>query len=206
MIRRIALPFALALVASFALGQVPTPDEFLGYPLGERFTPHHRILEYFDELARRSPLITIEKFGETYEGRPLVLATITSAKNRAALDSIRANVAALARGESPDLAKSTPAIVWLAFGVHGNESSSAEAAMLVASTLLRDADSSRLLDDAVVLIDPLQNPDGRERYISWFHRTRGVKANPNPDGFEHREPWPGGRTNHYLIDMNRDWA
>ncbi|HVR40404.1 MAG TPA: M14 metallopeptidase family protein, partial [Thermoanaerobaculia bacterium] len=206
MIRRIALCLALALVSNIAAAQIPTPEEFLGYPLGERFTSHYRIVEYFNELARTSSLVTVEKFGETYEGRPLILATITSAKNRGALDTIRANVAALARGETPDVAKSTPAIVWLAFGIHGNESSSAEASMLVASTLLHDADATKLLDDVVVLIDPLENPDGRERYISWFHRTRGMRPNANPDAFEHREPWPGGRYNHYLFDMNRDWA
>src|SRR5687768_16678722 len=90
--RRLAAMFALLLWASLASAQqaVPTPQEFLGYSLGERFTPHHRILEYFRELTRRSDLITLETFGETYEGRPLVLATITSPKNRAALGSIRA--------------------------------------------------------------------------------------------------------------------
>ncbi|MEO8033933.1 MAG: M14 family zinc carboxypeptidase, partial [Acidobacteriota bacterium] len=103
-------------------------------------------------------------------------------------------------------ARSTPAIVWLAFGIHGNESSSAEAAMQVANTLLNDPASAKILENCVVLIDPLQNPDGRERYIQWFKRTRGAVANPAPEAFEHSEPWPGGRYNHYLIDMNRDWT
>ena len=138
---------------------VPTPDEFLGYGMGERFTPHHRILAYFDELAKKSSLVTIEKIGETYEHRPLVLATITSAKNRAALETIRRNAATLARGEGDvdAIVKDMPVIVWLAFGVHGNESSSAEAAMFVASALLNDPQYSRLLDDTVVIIDPLDD-------------------------------------------------
>ncbi|HET7436980.1 MAG TPA: M14 metallopeptidase family protein [Thermoanaerobaculia bacterium] len=190
---------------------MPTPDEYLGYPLGERFTPHSRILDYFNELAKRSDLITMRQMGETYEHRPLMLATITSAKNRAALDEIRRNVASLANGtadanRAAEIAHTTPAIVWLGFGVHGNESSSAEAAMRVASTLLRDPDATKLLDDVVVLIDPLMNPDGRERYIEWFRRARGMELDPNPESYEHQEPWPGGRYNHYLIDMNRDWA
>ena len=205
--RRTILNVVLTLFAFSATAQstIPTPEEFLGYRIGDRFTPHHRILAYFDELARRSPLVSVEQIGETYEHRPLVLATITSAKNRANLDAIRRNVNTLARGEGDvaEIAKTTPAIVWLAFGVHGSESSSAESSMMVASAVLREPE---LLENVVVIIDPLSNPDGRERYISWFHRTRGVKPNTNRDAFEHLEPWPGGRFNHYMIDMNRDWA
>src|SRR5436305_14056692 len=94
--RTAAVAIALFLTTAALHAQVPSPDDFLGYKLGERFTPYSRILDYFDELARRSSLITVQRFGETYEHRPLVLAVITSAKNRAALDSIRANLAALA--------------------------------------------------------------------------------------------------------------
>src|ERR1051326_7995937 len=169
MTKRLSAALFVFLFASVALAQtsIPTPEEFLGYKLGDRFTPYDRILDYFNELAKRSPLITVEKFGETYEGRPLVLATITSAANRANLDQIRRDVFSLANGDvdankAASIAKSTPAIVWLAYGIHGNESSSSEAAMRVASMLLRDADAQKLLDDVVVLIDPLQNPDGRE--------------------------------------------
>lgn len=210
MIRRVVV--LLLFVALPAFAQVPTPDEFLGYKLGDRFTPYARILDYFNELGKKSNLIAVHQFGETYEHRPLVLAVITSQKNRAALATIRQNVTALAdpSATSPsraaEIAHSTPAIAWLAFGVHGNESSSSEAAMLVASTLLHDADAAKILDNVVVVIDPLQNPDGRERYIQWFIRTRGATVDPNADAFEHSEPWPGGRYNHYLIDMNRDWS
>lgn len=210
MLRRFVLGIALTLLCTAALAQqtIPTPAEFLGYEIGDRFTPHHRILAYFDELAKRSNLVTLRTIGTTYEDRPLVLATITSAKNHAGLDAIRTNVNSLARGEgdAAALTKSTPAVVWLAFGIHGNESSSAESSMMVAHALLTQPDLTRLLDDLVVIIDPLENPDGRERYLQWFHRTRGVRANDDPDAYEHQEPWPGGRYNHYLIDMNRDWA
>src|SRR4051794_21728000 len=218
MMRRLSLCVFVLFVAlgvvstSQAQTAIPAPDEFLGYKLGDRFPPHARILDYFHLLTTRSNLITMQQFGETYEHRPLMLAVITSPKNRAALDSIRANVAALTdpnattQARANEIAKSTPAIARLAFGVHGNESSSAEVSMDVAHTLLTDPNSAPLLDNLVVLIDPLLNPDGRERYISWFVRTRGEEADPNPDAFEHNEPWPGGRFNHYLIDMNRDWA
>ncbi|MGN6186866.1 MAG: M14 family zinc carboxypeptidase, partial [Thermoanaerobaculia bacterium] len=208
MIRRAAAILALVLCSSVAFAQVPTPEEFLGYKMGERFTPHHRILDYFEELTKRSNLVTMQQIGETYEGRPLVIATITSERNRARLDEIKRNAAALVRGEGDpsSIVANQSAIVWLAFGVHGNESSSAEASMSVASTLLREPEFTRMLDNLVVIIDPLENPDGRERYITWFHRTRGVKPNANPASAEHAEPWPGGLYNHYLIDMNRDWA
>lgn len=209
--KRLLVSVSLCLVAFAATAQpqpVPTPEEFLGYGMGERFTPHQRILDYFGELAKRSSLLTVQKIGESYEGRPLTLATITSPENHALLEAIRRDSLALASGSADvaAIAKSRPAVVWLAFGVHGNESSSAEAAMFVASALLRDPQFTALLDGLVVIIDPLENPDGRERYIEWYRRTRGVKADSNPDSFEHMEPWPGGRYNHYLIDMNRDWA
>src|SRR5436190_22909348 len=212
MTRRSATLLIALLLAATAQAQVPTPDEFLGYKLGDRFTPYSRILDYFDELARRSNLVTVHRFGETYEHRPLVLAVITSAKNRANLDAIRAGVTALAdpSATSPEraaeIARTTPAVAWLAYGVHGNETSSSEAAMMVASNLLRDPAWAPLLDNVVVVIAPLQNPDGRERYVQWFTRARGAQVDTNNESFEHSEPWPGGRTNHYLIDMNRDWT
>jgi hypothetical protein len=203
----------ILLFAVSASAQISTPDAFLGYKLGERYTTYDRILDYFTDLTKRSDLITLQKFGETYEGRPLMLATITSPKNRASLEVIRKDVVSLsANADTIDTARAheiaarTPAVVWLAFGVHGNESSSSEAAMQVANTLLTDAQYTALLDNVVVLIDPLQNPDGRERYVQWYNRTRGSDADSNPEAIEHAEPWPRGRYNHYLIDMNRDWT
>src|ERR1041385_7614794 len=173
--RRLALVLLLAL-ATAALAQVPTPDQYLGYKLGDHFTSWDHILDYFNELTKKSNLITVQTFGHTYEGRPLVLAVITSPKNRARLDEIRSDMMSIANGDADaskaaTIAKNDPAVVWLAYGVHGNESSSAEAAMQTAATLLNDP---AMLDDLVVIIDPLQNPDGRERYIQWFTRTRGV--------------------------------
>ena len=174
----------LAATASLAQNAIPTPDEYLGYTLGDRFTPWDRIADYFNALARRSPLITVQKIGETYEHRPLMIAVITSQANRAKLDAIRHDVASLANADvdpsrAQEIARNTPALAWLAFGVHGNESSSAEAAMKVAAALLRDPESQKLLDDLVVVIDPLQNPDGRERYVQWYTRTVGADYLPS---------------------------
>jgi len=191
---------------------VPSPEAFLGYAIGREFTPHHRILEYFQALAAATNRVKIESIGETWEGRPLILAVITSPENHAAMESIRSRVISLSRPDTTtaanaeQIAASTPVVVWLGFGVHGDESSSSEASMMVAHRLLTDESSATLLENCVVLIDPLQNPDGRQRYLEWYVHNRGVEPDPNHDALEHYQPWPGGRFNHYLVDMNRDWA
>lgn len=214
----------LAFVAPLADGAVldlpvetapglPTPADFLGYPLGSRFTHHHRILAYLDALAAASDRVDVERYGATEEGRPLVLVTVASPEMRARLDAVRRTNLELASGKlateaaSERIAGEQPVIVWLAYGVHGNESSSAEAAMATAYLLAaaRGA-TAALLDRAVVLIDPLVNPDGRERYVSWYETQVGSSPDPVREASEHKEPWPGGRFNHYLFDLNRDWA
>ena len=153
--RFLTISLLILLIASVSAAQnaTPTPEEFLGYKLGDRFTSWDRIVDYFDALAKTSSLITVERFGETYEGRPLILAAITSARNRAALEQYRQNVVALGdpdltpEARAAEIARTTPVVVWLAYGVHGNESSSAEAAMEVASTLLRDPQAQTILDN-----------------------------------------------------------
>lgn len=211
LIRPFLVLFLVLTAGASASAQLQSPWEFLGYEAGERFTPHHRIVDYLEYLDRESELLTLESYGTTWEGRPLLLAVIGSQRNMGDLPRIKAGLQTLAdpRKTSPeqarDLADRLPAVVWLAFGVHGNESSSAEAAMVTAHWLLSGA-ASETLEDVVVLIDPLENPDGRERYVNWFHQKLGSRPNPSPAAIEHNEPWPGGRYNHYLVDMNRDWA
>lgn len=192
---------------------VPSPAELLGYSLGDRFTHHPKILETLEALAEASPRVTLWTYGETYEGRPLTLVAISSAANVARLEEIRTRHLRLAdpRGLSTDererLLAETPVVAWLAYGVHGNESSSSEAALAAAYVLAAArGEWEELLDETVVLVDPLVNPDGRERYVSGYEQRRGRVPDPDPAAAEHREPWPGGRQNHYLIDLNRDWA
>ncbi|HEY0592866.1 MAG TPA: M14 metallopeptidase family protein [Thermoanaerobaculia bacterium] len=208
---------AAALLLFGAAAAAPAGESFtlappLPWALGERFTPHSMIVDWFEDLAAAHPdRVELVRFGETWERRPLVYAVIASPENRARLAEIRAAMATLAdprrapRAEAERLAESMPAVVWLGFGVHGDESSSAEAAMMVADRLLRDQEAVRLLQNLVVIIDPLQNPDGRERYITWFEGRVGRDPDPDPEALEHYQPWPGGRYNHYLVDMNRDW-
>ncbi|HYL06290.1 MAG TPA: M14 family metallopeptidase, partial [Thermoanaerobaculia bacterium] len=193
--------------------RVPRPDAVLGYPVGSRFTHWERIAAYFDALAAASPRVKVWEYGRTYEGRPLKLVAITSPENLARLDEIRAerlrlaDPESLSEGERERLEKRLPAVVWLAYGVHGDEASSSEAAMVTAYALAAaQGETAQLLDGIVVLIDPLCNPDGRERYLHGYEQRQGEAPNGHRDAAEHFQPWPGGRQNHYLIDLNRDWA
>ena len=193
--------------------KVPRPDSVLGYQLGARFTSWDRIVSYFETLDAASPRVKMWEYGRTYEGRPLKLVAVSTAENLDRLEEIRADIqrlgagTGLAPGEKDRIARRTPLVVWLAYGVHGNESSSAEAAMGAAYVLAAgQGETAEMLKDVIVLIDPLQNPDGRERYVNGYRQRRGDEANPRRTAAEHWEPWPSGRQNHYLIDLNRDWA
>ena len=191
-----------------AQAQLLSPDTFLGYALGDAFTPHHRLVAYFEHVATEAAHVTLETYGKTNEGRPLLYAIVSSPANMARLDTIRTNnlkMAGLADG-APE--GDTPAIVWLSYNVHGNESVSSEASMATLYSLagLEHEDAQEWLRRSVVILDPCINPDGRERYVAFFRRTAGRYANPLPEAREHHEPWPGGRTNHYYFDLNRDWA
>jgi len=194
-------------------GKVPRPDAFLGYPLGARFTSWDRMLEYIDAVAAVSPRVKLTEYGRTAEGRPLRLVTLGTPENLARLDEIRRDhlrlgePAGVPESERDRLVQKLPAIVWLAYGVHGNESSSAEAALATIYLLAAgQGEMEEILRNTIVLIDPLVNPDGRERYVTSFRQRVGDAPNPNRAAAEHWEPWPGGRPNHYLIDLNRDWA
>ncbi|HVF60355.1 MAG TPA: M14 family metallopeptidase [Thermoanaerobaculia bacterium] len=192
---------------------VPSPAALLGYPLGTRFTHWDRIVEALGAIDGASDRVAMWEYGRTYEGRPLQLLAISAPENIARLEAIRkerlrlADPEALPADERERLVRELPVVVWLAYGVHGNESSSAEAAMATAWVLASaGGDVAALLEEAIVLIDPLCNPDGRERYVHSFEQRTGSRPNPDPAAAEHFEPWPGGRTNHYLLDLNRDWA
>ena len=192
---------------------VPSPAAVLGYPLGARFTHWDRIVEALAAIDGASDRVAMWEYGRTYEGRPLQLLAVSAPKNIARLEAIRkerlrlADPEALPADERERLVRELPVVVWLAYGVHGNESSSAEAAMATAWVLASaGGDVAALLEEAIVLIDPLCNPDGRERYVHSFEQRTGSRPNPDPAAAEHFEPWPGGRTNHYLLDLNRDWA
>jgi hypothetical protein len=187
-----------------------SPDQFLGYELGARYTPHHRVVDYFKYVAEaKQSGLKLQQYGTTTEGRALLLAVVSASENMSRLDDIRKNNLRMA-GMLKDLPADTkqPSVVWLSYNVHGNEASSTEVAMKMLYELVSgtNADLNEWLSNTVVIIDPCLNPDGRDRYVNWFNQTVGLQPDVNPIAREHDEPWPGGRSNHYLFDLNRDWA
>ncbi|MEO6313981.1 MAG: M14 metallopeptidase family protein [Chitinophagaceae bacterium] len=205
----LVLFFITAAVSGFA--QLQSPDQFLGYKLGSHYTPHFKIVNYVNYIAAQLPdMVKVEKYGETNEGRPLLLAYIASKENFGNLENIRKNNLRLANASVDKMAASedAPAIVWLSYNVHGNEPSSSEAAMLTLYELVNPANakSKEWLKNTVIILDPCINPDGRDRYVNWENQMQGKTPNVNPISREHAEPWPNGRTNHYNFDLNRDWA
>lgn len=212
MYKKLLLLFTLFFIFQSSFAQVKSPEQFLGYKIGTKYTPHWKIVEYFKAVAASAPsLIKLEQYGETNEGRPLIVAFISTAANISNLENIRTNNLRLAASSGDNNRGTTanaPAIVWLSYNVHGNETSSSEAAMLTLFLLVDPANTQtkQWLQNTVVVIDPCMNPDGRDRYVNWFNSVVGKNYNPSLAAREHDEPWPGGRTNHYNFDLNRDWA
>jgi hypothetical protein len=195
------------LISITVFTQSNSPKEFLGYELGERFTRHHKVVEYFQHIATTNDNVKLIKYGETYEKRPLYLAYITAPKNFSRIEELRLNhlkTAGVIKGETIE---DIP-VVWLSYNVHGNESSSTEASMKTLFALVdpTNENTKKWLENTIVIIDPCINPDGRDRYVNWYNENANSEYNINPDAKEHHEPWPGGRANHYLFDLNRDWA
>ncbi len=188
---------------ALSFAQPQDPGTFLGYELGSEFTRHADVVRYFNYLDQNSDLLTYNVYGKTYERRTLGYAVLTAAENQAKLEEIRKNhLHALGVTQENGSAEELP-IIWLSYNVHGNEASSTEAAMKTAYTLLTSRQD--LLKNAIVIIDPAINPDGRDRYVNWYNRVRTLPNTVNADADEHNEPWPGGRYTHYLFDPNRDW-
>jgi hypothetical protein len=194
--------------------EIPTPGSVLGYELGETFTPHAMIVRYASAVAEASDRVTLDTVATTWEGRPVLLLTVTSASNQARIDEIRAGARRLADprgasdGELDALVSSQPTAVWLGYTVHGDEASGVEAALGTLYQLAAGQDPATLeiLDNVVALIDPVENPDGHDRHVNQVAWDRGrFGPDPYPRAVVHGHDWHGGRTNHYLFDLNRDW-
>lgn len=211
---------APAAPAPFAPGirydpSIPTLEQVLGHAPGTRITPPDGVIRYLEKLAQAAPQRTkLIEYGHTWEGRPLVVLAIASAGRMAQLETVQRGLQRLAdprvleSGEEDRLVGSLPVAVWLMHAVHGNEISSVDAALLEAYHLLAAQDDpqvAQILEQTLVLIDPLENPDGRARFVASNQQGMGLAPDPEPYAAEHNEPWPGGRANHYLFDMNRDW-
>ena len=181
--------------------ELKSPSEFLGYELGSQFSRHADVVNYFKHIAEKSNLVTYSEYGHTNERRPLTYAVISSEENLKNIEQIQENHLNSLEAESSG---QEIAIVWLSYNVHGNEASSTEAAMATLHELVTT--KQEWLKNTVIIIDPCLNPDGRDRYVNWYNQVKAAPYSTNRAAVEHQEPWPGGRPNHYLFDLNRDWA
>ncbi|MFC2085813.1 M14 family metallopeptidase [Bacteroidota bacterium] len=192
---------------------IPSPEQTLGFRVGDRAAFPAEIIDVFEAMAEASPKATMFEYARTYEGRPSVYMAISSATNISRLNEIKSDLAklsdprTLSSSEADRILAGTPVTAWLAYSIHGDETSGADASMLVAYHLIasQSQETADWLDRMVILIDPMQNPDGRQRYLNQVTQHRGVSPNVDDQSLLHSGYWPWGRTNHYLFDMNRDW-
>ena len=186
--------------------KIPTPKEIIGHQIGEWHITHDKLVEYMKVLAKSSDRITLEDRGKTFEGRPLLLLTITSPSNHSRINDIRQRHIDVTNDSSLDVT-SDPIIVYQGFSIHGNEPSGSNAALAVAYYLAASSSlaTEDLLNNTVILFDPSYNPDGLQRFAYWANTNKSKNINPDSNDREYFEVWPRGRTNHYWFDMNRDW-
>jgi len=195
--------------------RVPTPESVIGHVVGNGAVRYDQMVRYLQALADASPYVTLTPYAESHEGRTLYFLTITSETNHARLAEIKADNAKLADPrklagdqEAERIVASLPGVAWLAYAIHGDELSSTDAAVQVAYQLAAGTDEAtrRLRDELVVHIDPLMNPDGRERFLGQLQHLTGKVQNPDYQAIQHWGLWSAGRGNHYLFDLNRDWV
>jgi len=189
---------------------VPTPEEVVGHQVGEWHITHDKLVYYMRAVAEASDRVTYHEYAHTYEDRPLVMLTITSPGNHRSIDRIKENHRLLKDpSQSATLDLSTmPVIVNMGYSVHGNEPSGSNASLIMAYYLAaaEGDEIQTILDQTVILLDPSLNPDGLQRFSTWVNQHKSVMATvTDPADREYNEVWPGGRTNHYWFDLNRDW-
>ncbi len=194
--------------------EIPAPSDILGFHIGERFTDYRNLERYLHAIADASDRVAIHQYGTSYQHRPLQVLYISTPGNLKNLDTIRKNNSLLTdprnitNQNANEIIEGAPAIIWLAYNVHGSEASGTEAAILTMYHLAASMDDELIeaLENIVIVLDPLVNPDGRERYVNYINSMSQRSPNSDPQSIEHYEPWPRSRTNHYLFDLNRDWA
>ena len=192
---------------------IPTPLEIMGHRFGELHTFHWEMENFIHAVDKASDRVEVRSYGKTYEGRKLYYIIISSPENMSRLEEIRlanlklTNPEETSPQEAEKIAAWMPSIVWLGYNIHGNEASAMEAAIRTVYQLAAGIDETtqNILSNLVCIIDPVQNPDGHERFVNYVRSVVTVKSHPQPRDVEHSNPWPGGRTNHYLFDLNRDF-
>ena len=190
------------------ISAVPDPESFLGAEIGEWHLRPDQIVAYVDAVDAVSDRVQVVRTGRTYEGRPLLAAFVSTPENLARLEEIRTAHASMSEpGVFREPEPNDPVVVYLGYSIHGNESSGSNAAPLVLYQLAstEDEETERWLENAIIIVDPMMNPDGLARFAHWTNTNRSLHPNPDPKDREHDEDWPGGRTNHYHFDLNRDW-
>ncbi len=192
---------------------VPTPEEILGFRPGDRAAFPAEI-ERCLEAWEASPRTKLVEYARSHEGRALYYMVVSSEENLARLDSIQADAARLAdprsiaAADADTLTESHPAVAWMAYSIHGDETSGTDASLAVLHHLIAGTSEEvrQILDNVVVLVDPMQNPDGRRRFLQQIAEHRGRAPSVDEQSLVHAGYWPWGRTNHYNFDLNRDWT
>ena len=186
---------------------IPKPSLIIGHEVGQWHVSHDKLVQYMYAVAKASDRITIEETGRTYEDRPLIILKISSAENIKKLESIRQNHLKISNGIKKSDFKNMPAVVYQGFSVHGNEASASNSSLLSIYYLAasNSKEINQILNNTVILFDPCLNPDGLQRFAYWANTNKNLVPNPDNNDREFSEIWPGGRTNHYWFDLNRDW-
>ena len=186
---------------------IPKPHEIIGYNVGDWHISHDKLIQYMYALSESTDRITVENRGKTFEGRPLILLTITSEKNHSNIDEIISNHQKIAKSDENISIEKEPIVVYQGFSIHGNEASGSNASILLAYYLAASKSSfvTDLLNEAVILLDPSLNPDGLQRFAYWANTNKNINLTSDSNDREYNEVWPGARTNHYWFDLNRDW-
>ena len=193
--------------------KIDHPDKFLDFNYGDRVANHSQISNAILQWSKQSDKIKVIEYAKSHEGRPLYVAFISSSENLKKLDEIKNQITKLSdpritsNAEAKSIIENIPAVAWMAYSIHGNETSGADAALgiiyhLISST---DLEITKMLEDMVVIVDPMMNPDGRDRFAKSLEQYRGTAPNYDDQSLLHTGDWPYGRTNHYYFDLNRDW-
>ncbi|MFN3590074.1 MAG: M14 metallopeptidase family protein [Spirosomataceae bacterium] len=189
--------------------KIPTPQQFFGYQVGEWHTNPFETHAYIRKLASMTDRFKVETYGRSFENRELLLVTVTSPENHKNIDKIQKDHLALMDAEQSKKldVKNMPIVLWMGYTVHGNEQSGAHAAILAAYHLAaaQGEEIENMLKNTVILLDPCMNPDGSNRFTTWVNQNKSKNLVADPNSREFRETWPGGRSNHYWFDLNRDW-
>jgi len=186
---------------------IPKPSEIIGHEVGEWHVTHDKLVQYMYAVAESSDRVLIEETGKTYENRPLLILKVSSNKNIKVLEKIQKKHIEISNGKKMSEFENMPAVVYQGYGVHGNEASASNASILGIYYLAasNSEETNEILNNTVILFDPCLNPDGFQRFANWVNSNKNLVPNPDNNDREFSEVWPGGRTNHYWFDLNRDW-